>query len=290
MAEPTRARSLLEDGALAETIARATAQLAKNEAEFGDTTTPNEASLRRERLRVAGIPLEAHARRRIIENKLEHTPALDAVRPPIAAAANGHGIEAFIALLGERGRGKTTAAGWALAELGGSYLKIDRAGQLRKRERVSDGHEWDLALRSRVLVVDELGAERNAVDGELALLDLVDERQDFGRITILISNLSELDLFGDPDGRRNGRYDPRIPDRLRSVWRTVQLAGESYRKRRPWHVVLKVHERERDPRVIEERARSKREWLIAKAAAHENLIELDWARDRALELARIEAA
>jgi hypothetical protein len=243
-------------------------------------------ALRAERLRVAAIPLEEHIRRHVIGDTLEHTPALAAVRPVVTASSSGFSLSATVGLLGERGRGKTVAIADAIAMLGGRYVKIGRAAQLMKRARVADEKEWEAMLVARVLGVDELGAEleRDSVDSILALHELVDERQSNGRITLLASNLDQHEL--------ERRYDARTFDRLRSQWKVVELEGTSYRQRRPWHVVLKLDERTRDAKVIEERYQKIREYRIARSGPgdDERVVELLWARDVALELARTEAA
>lgn len=282
MSEPKHISSLAGADKYLETIQRATEQLAKREAQAGSTKVAAARARREDHLRVAAPPIEEHIRAHIIADDLVTTPALEALRPIVRARALGFEHAAFVGLLGKKGRGKTTACAWAIAELGGRYAKIDRAAHLRKRLRAADEHEWERLLLAPVLAIDDLGIEQNAEDGVATLHDVIDERQARGHITILVSNLDDRALAR--------RYDERTFDRLRSIWHPHVLVGESYRARREWWQVLHLDARERRMKVIIERAASRRAYLEAGAHSHEAFVELMWAQDRGVELAKLELA
>lgn len=242
--------------------------------------SPAERAHREERLRIAGVPIEEHIQPHVIADDLESTPALEIVQPVIAMRSHGYRLSMTVGLLGEPGRGKTVAMAAVIAALGGRYVKLERACQLMKRGRQKDEHEWEAMLGAAVLCVDELGVERDPVDGVMTLHEIIDERQG-GKITVLGSNLDERKL--------RSRYDGRTIDRLRSQWRCAELTGPSYRVRRPWAEMLRMNERDLDEQLIEERYRRARVLWVAKGAPHEKLVELMWARDAGIALARAAA-
>lgn len=252
--------------------------------------------VRRRNLHKAGIPLEEHMPQRVgtgfvgrIELRpeataeelsrrcLEPTKMLLAARAVVHVARNGIVPKPFLTLLGSPGRGKGTAGAHVIGELGGMYVKFERACELRKRERVADGELWDEMLASKVLVVDELGLEESAAAGVRALQDLVDERNSGGKVTVLISNLSEADI--------RERYDARTIDRLATRWQVVVDGGKSFRHpsvRRDWRVVLRLEEASHvDAITLTEAYVSRRQYRQAQGAPIERFTELDWAWDQA---------
>lgn len=121
-----------------------------------------------------------------------------------------------LVLAGRTGVGKTVAAAAALADLGGEFLK---ATQLLVAMRDhSDHYEMQRRLRtSRLVVVDDIGTERDPDALGSALYELIDSRlDDFDRRTLLTTNLTPEQLFQ--------RLDERTADRLRelSKWAVVR--------------------------------------------------------------------
>lgn len=133
-------------------------------------------------------------------------------------------------LLGERGVGKTYAAGIALHRHPGQYLKSRRACAIFRASWGEDAERWESAMRCDLLVVDELGTARDHdVERDMAH-ELIDERHCRGRLTLVISNLAWT-------GTQNARglrdvLDARTVDRMRDgrVGRG-SLAGDSLRGR-----------------------------------------------------------
>jgi DNA replication protein DnaC len=128
----------------------------------------------------------------------------------------------YLVLAGPAGRGKTFAAGWAVAERGGRYAiahDLVTAGTF-------DAALWRDLASVGLLALDELGSEYRNAAFEASLYSLLNSRHAHGRKTILCTNL---------DGEAFvARYCPKAGDPLRDRLRTAQawapLPGESMRK------------------------------------------------------------
>jgi hypothetical protein len=126
------------------------------------------SALRRKRMRVA------------FEDAAE-VDAAGATRPNEAFLT---GTEAILVLGGNQGRGKTLAACYAIARLGGYYT---RAPAWARR----DGVDYDLALAAPVLVVDQLGREDWGSNdwARSQFEDVIDARYQRRRLTVFVGNL-----------------------------------------------------------------------------------------------------
>jgi DNA replication protein DnaC len=97
----------------------------------------------------------------------------------------------WMLLLGSTGRGKTLAAAWALLRNGGRYVGARELERLATARYGDEAETFAALLATRMLVVDDIGRERDAGHMTAALLDLVDERRKRGQKTIAISNVAK---------------------------------------------------------------------------------------------------
>lgn len=146
----------------------------------------------------AQVLLEGQFPARIVDDvrvdQLATTPALAHARDFRAAPV---GDQHILVLLGGTGAGKTTAAAWLAAEVGGSRPGLVRSGALERAGRYDrELAEW---VTSRtLLVIDDLGAEY--LDGRGAYRSILDELIDvaYGARRRLIVT-SNLDIAGVAD-------------------------------------------------------------------------------------------
>jgi DNA replication protein DnaC len=129
----------------------------------------------------------------------------------------------MLALLGPTGRGKTVAAAWLLADLGGFYTTGE---ELRRAMRSYNPRDAELLLqlyRARSLIVDDLGTEQDLESARTALFEVVNRRMGLPRAyTVLTSNLSR-EAFAE-------RYGERTLRRLEHQGLVVEVEGEDLRR------------------------------------------------------------
>lgn len=187
-----------------------------------------EAKRRVRRERVAGVrfddPADALA---IASGRFNATvPALRVVRSWLeASAAAGQRV---LVLVGPPGTGKTFAAAWALAELGGAFVKSDELARCSLARFGDDRARFTGLVETRgVLIVDEVGCdERLARDERLALASVVADRGSVNGDaypTILVSNLDAH--------RLEQLLDERTVDRLSAFGAIETVTGASLRSR-----------------------------------------------------------
>lgn len=135
----------------------------------------------------------------------------------VSAAVYLTGSEAIVVLAGNQGRGKTLAACYAVARLGGMYT---RAPQWTRR----NGVDIDEAIRAPVLVVDQLGREHfgDSDWSRSQFEDAVDARYQAERLTFLVGNL-QYEAFCQ---RLKGTT---VVDRVHGDGVFVELGGDSIR-------------------------------------------------------------
>lgn len=192
-----------------------------------------------ERLEASGIHAATRAedRRLLLTDQLDPSyPALIATRTWLVKALrrNTPGRNVLV-LAGSTGLGKTLAAAWAISREGGIYLKVDelvRDYARWDRDRTAldaTTNVWRRYQRTRLVVLDEVGRERDASLMRDAFYKLVDERQSRRRqLTIMVTNLSAEDFKAR---LRSGVYDERSYSRLaRDAW-VVDLEGQDRRER-----------------------------------------------------------
>jgi DNA replication protein DnaC len=187
-------------------------------------------ALDRRRAAVERIPLPAEDIERLIADTVDVTPAMRAVKRWLDVSPT-----AWLVLSGGTGTGKTVAAAYAAAELGGVYVT---AKQLRplviKAMWSNEKHPAPplahAMMTSKLLIIDDLGTEDD--DAEKfgsALFEVLNRR--LALRTIITTNLSPSDLL-DPK-----RYGERVVDRIRHLTTTsdgksaaLELGGKSLRR------------------------------------------------------------
>lgn len=201
---------------------------ARVDAEREQAEREQRAMERRLRLKESGIAVTGEDLGRLVADQLEDTIALRKVRAWHEVASGRRPSRSgrpmrFLALLGPMGTGKTVAAAYVIAERGGMYVTADEV----RRAYVSE-HEQARDARRRleaigVVVVDDVGTERNADDTRHALYELVNRRQRGRQATILTGNMTRQDF--------TTRYDARMLDRIEHQGAIVEITGESLRRR-----------------------------------------------------------
>lgn len=144
----------------------------------------------------------------------------------------------FLALAGPPGTGKTTAATAAAGELvegidddvaerHGLSVRLVRAADLSRLAGYEHAAEWAKLTNSRLLVVDDLGAD--FVDGRgwsaSALDKLIDVRYAAAALTIFTTNLDAASLAD--------RVGPRVFDRMVELAVFENVVGPSLRRGAP---------------------------------------------------------
>lgn len=190
---------------------------------------------RRERLRTSGVVIRDEDKRAILDDTVADTRALRVVKRWLAAAMRtANPDRPWLVLCGPPGTGKTFAAAWAISRDGGIYATVetylrDYARWLRDESYGEiEGARIDRYKRAHLVVLDEVGMERDVEAMRSGLHRLVDERQSRRRqLTIAITNLSK------PEFERrlaSGIYDPRTADRMARDAYIVTVDGQSMRR------------------------------------------------------------
>jgi DNA replication protein DnaC len=132
-----------------------------------------------------------------------------------------------LALLGETGVGKTVSFGWLLAGLGGMYTTAEKLRASFASTHYRERELYLRALKTMVLIVDELGCESDAEGANAMLFDLMNSRRGTGRSglfwTGFASNLSDDDF--------RGRIDPRTVYRIEQLGVVFTCKGDNLRGR-----------------------------------------------------------
>lgn len=165
-------------------------------------------------LRKAEPPITDDDLRRLGLDDLDTTPHLAAVQ------RWWQGDKAVLVLMGTVGMGKTVAACWALGRLGGVFL---RATDMWRPFQAFDPREQQRVLSCRVLVLDDLGREKDPAKSVEWLESIVDGRRSNGRRTIITTNL-------DPKGLRARYPDERLWSRLGQCFEWAAETGPDLRK------------------------------------------------------------
>jgi hypothetical protein len=132
-----------------------------------------------------------------------------------------------LVLVGERGRGKTVAAAWLLANVdtSGCYCTAEQLRLSRRGTRAEERVTYHRALRAGCLVVDEIGREDDLPSADGALFDVINGRR--GRLghkrswTVLAGNISE-DVF-------KARYDESTISKVLQTGMVVTCKGDDLR-------------------------------------------------------------
>lgn len=156
---------------------------------------------RRDRLDQCGIGdhLDQVSVAAVVDDALAPTRALHLVKLWMPSPR-----PALVLLSKEPGLGKTTAAAWALARSAGRYAAAQDLCELRSDRR--GRAEFERVIRGGLLVIDELGRERDAEEAHETFQAIIDVRQRSARRTLILGNLGLKELVA--------RYDKRTLDRL----------------------------------------------------------------------------
>lgn len=178
---------------------------------------------RRDRLETSGISehLDLRGADAIGRDAPERSRSLDLVRTWLVST------RPMLMLLGEPGQGKTVAAAWALARMSGRYVREQDLCEMRANWRTR--REYRSHVRCELLVLDELGTERDPVGAADTFQDVVDNRQRSPRRTLLLGNLDRTKLVEIYDKRTLDRLGLESDDHGIAVIRS--LKGPSMRKR-----------------------------------------------------------
>lgn len=205
-------------------IAKPSALLTEAEAAAFDRGLKSEA--RRERLMTSPIrdSLAEGDAARILGDKLQKTLALVGVQKWVKGWTGKAAsiTRPWLIVAGPTGTGKTIAAGWVIAEVGGRYVRFpdlvqdhrsfSRKGSMREHEIQRAEFRAKYGFTG-LLVLDELGIEgesdRDAARD--ALHELVEMRQRWAHRTLVLTNKMRADL---EERFTTGQYDPRTRSRL----------------------------------------------------------------------------
>jgi DNA replication protein DnaC len=182
---------------------------------------------RSERLARAKPPMSREDIAMVVSDTLKDAAPLRAVKRWLSAA---RGLDTptdrpmkFLALLGPGGRGKTIAAAWAIAELGGIYISAPEFRRLASSSLWSDRPRLDELYGCRLLVIDDMGSETISDPSTEAIFDIVNARQVEGAVTILTGNLTRQQ-FTD-------RYTERVTQRIEHQGFFCESAGPDLRRK-----------------------------------------------------------
>lgn len=158
-----------------------------------------------------GIPMEVGYA--LVEKK-PHTFLHDAKPGTTGTQITVTGSEVLVAMVGSRGVGKTLAASYVIANLGGRIVSSYRFAR--------PGLEMDPLIEQRgALVIDQLGREYAKSDWSLAQLEeVIVERHARRRLTLLVANMTREQF---------ARYEGVIEDRFNEDGAFVVIYGQSRR-------------------------------------------------------------
>lgn len=153
------------------------------------------------------------------------THALDAVQRWYVVRQDGRRARTMQVLIGETGRGKTLAAAWLLARVGGTYVTSEEMRWLKMSNYPAKRDEFARLARTRVLVVDDVGGELDAATAAGTLFEVVNHRQGLANgWTVLTGNLSVADF--------EKRFGIRTVRRIEHQGRLVEVEGPDLRRGR----------------------------------------------------------
>ena len=175
------------------------------------------AAERRAKVMALDLPVTLADERALLDGTTEKTRIATAVNAWFA------GPDPLLVLSGTPGTGKTMASAVLLVEHGGAYV---RALELARLYLAQFGEEIErreaLAATYPLLVVDDIGTERDAASMTVALVEVLDARRR-GRRNIWCTNLSRAAF--------EARYpDPRLHSRMAQSGSWLVEAGEDLRR------------------------------------------------------------
>lgn len=212
----------------AKSHAKSPEEVAAHDAQIRDVQVFASRQKREQReaeLLASGVPLIDGIVKRFGRAKGDDPPPLEQWPARRAAQTFARGPRKLLALVGDTGTGKTTAA----AAVAFSRLEVGPVVYVRERMLQRWQHfarydrDWRRAVECATLIVDELGttAERDRTIARDALLEVCDARSGGDRRTIVIGNL---------DVAAFEKYiDPRLLSRWHLVGTITPITGEDQR-------------------------------------------------------------
>ena len=158
---------------------------------------------------------------RIVEDRVD-TYASKVVRRFLVAAAKPDGAR-FCWLSGATGRGKTVAACLAIAIERGRYISAESLCLAYNAKTAEAAALREHARHCRLLVVDDVGTEKDHDAMRHALHQLVDMRQGNNRLTIITGNESR--------DKVRAWLDPRTLERIEHQGGIVECKGDNLRRK-----------------------------------------------------------
>ena len=158
---------------------------------------------------------------RIVNDRVD-TYASKVIRRFLVAAAKPDGAR-FCWLSGATGRGKTVAACLAIAIERGRYISAESLCLAYNAKTPEAAALREHARHCRLLVVDDVGTEKDHDAMRHALHQLVDMRQGNNRLTIITGNESR--------DKVRAWLDPRTLERIEHQGGIVECKGDNLRRR-----------------------------------------------------------
>lgn len=127
-------------------------------------------------------------------------------------------------LLGETSRGKTFAAVWLIARLGGVYVTAERMRRLMDSHQQRQQQEFERLAATKVLVVDDAGGELDGPSAAATMFEIVNHRQGLANgWTVITANLSPQAF--------EARYGVRTVRRIEHQGEIVEVGGPDLRRK-----------------------------------------------------------
>lgn len=182
-------------------------------AELEADRAKRERAARRRHVDGSGISVDDAALDLIVRGELDDTVRayriVDAwidVHEGRRQARAGRGPGRWLVLSGTVGCGKTTAAAWAIARLGGLHAFAALLADAKTSRWAPDRELYARCVNARLLVVDDVGAGGDP-DRERAMLEhVLDARQRAPALTVLTTNLERAEFDKRLGGRLVSRF------------------------------------------------------------------------------------
>jgi hypothetical protein len=142
---------------------------------------------RRARLDLATeLEITDEMRARLLGDALDQTPSQrDAQRWAFEAVGRP-----WLALCGSTGCGKSVSLAWILAELGAVWISAERLNRVFSARYGDQYEEQELLRGCRLLLIDDVGTEREVALMLGALVELLESRKSARRRTAITTNLT----------------------------------------------------------------------------------------------------
>lgn len=169
--------------------------------------------------------LDDIGRRAAVCEMRPHPLSTDLILSWAGKPASEDGVTPALCVVGERGVGKTVAAAWWIADTDGRYVLSSELVRLWLTQWGPDREKWESFKRSRCLVVDEVGGERQRPEDVRGMLeDLINARQGAKTRTLYLGNITSAQW--------HARLTARAASRWEAVGYTLELTARTSMRRR----------------------------------------------------------